>query len=99
MSHPPPGCISDGHANDLSHLQPDRLRIGGVAVFAGDWAWVEGPNGPRIPVGFVGTFIDTFFRTTKIIDSSGPRGRDCGQRHLLGMQATLVIRCRCWWWV
>lgn len=60
MSHPPPDSVSDGHANDLSHLQPDRLRIGGVGVFAGDWAWVEGPNGPRIPVGFVGTFIDTW---------------------------------------
>jgi hypothetical protein len=60
MPHPPPDNISDGHANDMSHLHPDRLRIGGVGVFAGDWAWVEGPNGPRIPVGFVGSFIDTW---------------------------------------
>jgi hypothetical protein len=82
MSHPPPGSSSDGHAHDLSHLPPDRLRIGGVGVFAGDWAWVEGPNGPRIPVGFVGTFIDTFFRTTKIIDLSGVHGHDRGQPHL-----------------
>ncbi|MDT5025773.1 MAG: hypothetical protein QOE61_2199 [Micromonosporaceae bacterium] len=60
MSHPPPGSLSDGPTNDLSHLHPDLLRIGGVAVFAGGWAWVEGPNGLRIPVGFVGTFIDTW---------------------------------------
>ncbi|MGI5185470.1 hypothetical protein ACQEVZ_55430 [Dactylosporangium sp. CA-152071] len=59
MSHPPSGNVPDGHSHELSYLHPDRLRIGGVGVFAGDWAWVDGPNGPRIPVGFVGTFIDT----------------------------------------
>jgi hypothetical protein len=41
---------------DLSHLRPDRLRLGSVGVFAGDWAWTGDP--PRIPVGFVGTLID-----------------------------------------
>ncbi len=41
---------------DLSHLHPDRLRLGSIGVFAGDWAWTGNP--PRIPVGFVGTLID-----------------------------------------
>lgn len=41
---------------DLSHLHPDTVRIGSIAVFAGDWAWTGQP--PRIPVGFVGTLID-----------------------------------------
>lgn len=53
---------------DLSHLQPNRLRLGSVAVFAGDWAWTGNP--PRIPVGFVGTLIDRWngwavFRCTR----------------------------------
>jgi len=55
---------------DLDHLRPDRIRIGSVGVFAGDWAWTPDAAGAmRIPVGFVGTLIDTFFRTTKIVDS------------------------------
>ncbi|GIJ49386.1 hypothetical protein Val02_62720 [Virgisporangium aliadipatigenens] len=41
---------------DLSYLHPDNVRIGSIAVFAGDWAWTGQP--PRIPVGFVGTLID-----------------------------------------
>lgn len=41
---------------DLSYLHPDNLTIGGIGVFAGDWAWSCEP--PRIPVGFVGTLID-----------------------------------------
>jgi hypothetical protein len=24
---------------NLDHLHPDRIRIGSVGVFAGDWAW------------------------------------------------------------
>ncbi|MGC5054641.1 DUF4314 domain-containing protein [Micromonospora sp. DT48] len=44
---------------DVSHLRPDRVRIGGVGVFAGDWARTTGPDGDdRIEVGFVGTLID-----------------------------------------
>ncbi|MEV7267911.1 DUF4314 domain-containing protein [Micromonospora aurantiaca] len=44
---------------DVSHLHPDRVRIGGVGVFAGDWARTTGPDGDdRIEVGFVGTLID-----------------------------------------
>jgi hypothetical protein len=50
-----------GDGRDLAHLHPDRLRIGGVAVFAGDWAWTPADDGTmRIPVGFVGTLIDTW---------------------------------------
>lgn len=60
MSHPPSGNTPDGHSHELSYLHPDRLRIGSVGVFAGDWAWIDGPNGPRIPVGFIGTLIDTW---------------------------------------
>jgi hypothetical protein len=54
---------------ELAHLHPDNLRLGGTGVFAGDWAWTDGPDGSsRIAVGFVGVLIDTFFRTTKIVD-------------------------------
>nr|WP_240762484.1 DUF4314 domain-containing protein [Micromonospora sp. HM134] len=50
---------------DVSHLHPDRVRIGAVGVFAGDWARTTGPDGDdRIAVGFVGTLIDFFFRAT-----------------------------------
>ena len=60
MSHTPPdNGISDSYP-DPDYLRPDRLRIGDIGVFAGSWAWVEGPNGPRIPVGFVGTLIGTW---------------------------------------
>ncbi|MFV2112913.1 DUF4314 domain-containing protein [Micromonospora sp. LOL_025] len=44
---------------DVSHLRPDRVRIGGVGVFSGEWARTTGPDGDdRIEVGFVGTLID-----------------------------------------
>jgi hypothetical protein len=43
---------------DVSHLHPDRVRIGSVGVFAGDWAWTVAAD--RIPVGFVGTLVDTW---------------------------------------
>ncbi len=44
---------------DVSHLHPDRVRIGDVGVFSGDWALTAGPDGTdRIAVGFVGNLID-----------------------------------------
>ncbi|MEO3773964.1 DUF4314 domain-containing protein [Micromonospora sp. B9E7] len=44
---------------DVSHLHPDRVRIGDVGVFSGDWARTTGPDGDdRIEVGFVGALID-----------------------------------------
>ncbi|BFU47721.1 DUF4314 domain-containing protein [Krasilnikovia sp. MM14-A1004] len=44
---------------DVSHLHPSRVRVGGVGVFAGDWAWTADTSGAdRIAVGFVGTLID-----------------------------------------
>ncbi|GLI03711.1 hypothetical protein [Phytohabitans aurantiacus] len=50
---------TDGAGRDLSHLHPDRLRIGRVGVFAGDWSCTEGPSGQiRIPMGYAGTLID-----------------------------------------
>ncbi|MDG4834174.1 hypothetical protein O7627_33455 [Solwaraspora sp. WMMD1047] len=50
-----------GAGRDLSHLRPDRLRIGGVGVFAGDWAATPGPSGQmRLPVGFVGVLTGTW---------------------------------------
>ncbi|MEV0453731.1 hypothetical protein [Catellatospora methionotrophica] len=49
---------SDAAANpsELDYLAPDRLRIGSVGVFAGEWAWYGDPS--RVPVGFVGTLLD-----------------------------------------
>jgi len=50
-----PHRAARGSGPDLSHLHPDTLRVGGVGVFAGDWAFTDGPDGTRrIPVGFVG---------------------------------------------
>lgn len=52
---------SPSPAPDLSHLHPDRLRLGGTGVFAGDWARINDPRrGARIPVGFIGVLIDTW---------------------------------------
>jgi hypothetical protein len=46
---------------DWSHLAQDRVRIGGIAVFAGDWTWYRtGDGDDRIRVGFVGVLIDTW---------------------------------------
>ncbi|MEV4481826.1 DUF4314 domain-containing protein [Micromonospora coxensis] len=51
----------DGDGRDLRHLYPERVRLGGPGVFAGDWAWTpEGGGQMRIPVGFVGTLVDTW---------------------------------------
>ncbi|WP_328372737.1 DUF4314 domain-containing protein [Micromonospora zamorensis] len=45
-------------SRDVSHLHPDRVRIGDVGVFAGDWArTVDLDGNDRIEVGFVGTLI------------------------------------------
>lgn len=50
-----------GDGRDLSHLHPDRVRIGSVGVFSGDWAWTIGADGTdRLAVGYVGTLIDTW---------------------------------------
>ncbi|RZU51255.1 uncharacterized protein DUF4314 [Krasilnikovia cinnamomea] len=44
---------------DMSHLHPERVRIGLVGVFAGEWAWsVDAEGADRVPVGFLGTLID-----------------------------------------
>ncbi|MEU7171505.1 MULTISPECIES: DUF4314 domain-containing protein [Micromonospora] len=49
----------DGDDRDLTHLRPDRVRLGGPGVFAGDWAWQPNADGQmRVPVGFVGTLVD-----------------------------------------
>jgi len=50
-----------GDGRDLSHVRPDRLRLGSIGVFAGDWAWRPTEDGDvRVPVGFVGTLIDSW---------------------------------------
>jgi hypothetical protein len=56
-----------GDGRGLSHLHPDRVmhpdrvRIGSVGVFSGDWAWTIRADGTdRIAVGYVGTLIDTW---------------------------------------
>ncbi|WP_330440512.1 DUF4314 domain-containing protein [Micromonospora sp. NBC_00821] len=44
---------------DVSHLRPEKVRVGDVGVFSGDWALTTGPDGgDRFTVGFVGTLID-----------------------------------------
>ncbi|MFG1888096.1 DUF4314 domain-containing protein [Micromonospora sp. NPDC049051] len=51
----------DGDDRDLSHVHPDRVRLGGPGVFAGDWAWTPNPEGElRVSVGFVGILVDTW---------------------------------------
>jgi hypothetical protein len=51
----------DGDDRDLQHVYPDRVRLGGPGVFAGDWAWTPNEAGQmRIPVGFVGILVDTW---------------------------------------
>ncbi|OKI45743.1 hypothetical protein A6A27_37895 [Micromonospora sp. CB01531] len=50
-----------GDDRDLRHVYPDRVRLGGPGVFAGDWAWTPNSAGDmRIPVGFAGTLIETW---------------------------------------
>ncbi len=52
-----------GHvpAGDWSHLAYDKIGIGGIGVFAGDWAGYRTADGTdRIRVGFVGLLIDTW---------------------------------------
>ncbi|MBM0273985.1 DUF4314 domain-containing protein [Micromonospora tarensis] len=49
----------DGDDRDLTHVHPDRVRLGGPGVFAGDWAWQPNADGQmRVPVGFVGILVD-----------------------------------------
>ncbi|MBQ0977881.1 DUF4314 domain-containing protein [Micromonospora sp. M61] len=44
---------------DVTHLRPDRVRVGDVGVFSGEWALTIGPDGgDRFAVGFVGTLIE-----------------------------------------
>lgn len=44
-----------GDGRDLSHLRPDRLRIGSIGVFAGEWSRYDAEDGAdRITVGYVG---------------------------------------------
>ncbi|MGK5741507.1 DUF4314 domain-containing protein [Micromonospora sp. URMC 103] len=51
----------DGDDRDVSHVYPERVRLGGPGVFAGDWAWTPNTDGDmRIPVGFVGVLVDTW---------------------------------------
>src|SRR5437763_5715174 len=62
---------------EWEHLRPERIRIGSIGVFAGDWAWTAAADSAmRIPVAFVGTLIDRFFRTTKITDTYRGLGRE-----------------------
>src|SRR2546421_1146012 len=72
LAHNPPDD-PDGHSPDQDdahpdgptgrpeweHLRPERIRIGSIGVFAGDWAWTPAADGAmRIPVAFVGTLVD-----------------------------------------
>ncbi|MEU5529375.1 DUF4314 domain-containing protein [Micromonospora chersina] len=51
----------EGDDRDLRHVYPERVRLGGPGVFAGDWAWTPDEHGKLcIPVGFVGTLVDTW---------------------------------------
>ncbi|WP_051809703.1 hypothetical protein [Actinoplanes subtropicus] len=43
----------------LEYLHPDRLRVGGIGVFARDWAWIRDAHGrDRVRVAFVGVLVD-----------------------------------------
>jgi hypothetical protein len=42
---------------DLTHLHPDRVDIGAVGVFSGDWALTPHDDGDRYTTGFVGTLL------------------------------------------
>jgi len=73
---------------ELAHLHPDNLRLGGTGVFAGDWAWTDGPDGSsRIAVGFVGVLIDTWngwavFRCSReVAEASGADQQQHRQEH------------------
>lgn len=82
----------DGDDRDLQHVYPQRVRLGGPGVFAGDWAWTPNEAGDmRIPVGFVGTLVDTWngwavFTCTRevaeAIVADQQAGRDRYRRHL-----------------
>ncbi|MFG1648386.1 DUF4314 domain-containing protein [Micromonospora sp. NPDC049275] len=49
----------DGDDRDLTHVHPDRVRLGGPGVFASDWAWQPNADGQmRVPVGFAGILFD-----------------------------------------
>jgi hypothetical protein len=43
---------------DLSHLHPDRVAVGAVGVFSGDWHYTLGEDGTdRYTIGYVGTLL------------------------------------------
>ncbi|HEX8626552.1 MAG TPA: DUF4314 domain-containing protein, partial [Catenuloplanes sp.] len=82
-----------GDGRNLSHLHPDRLRIGGVGVFSGDWAWTTNADGEwRIPVGFVGTLVDTwngwavFSCTRQVAEAIVAEQQDQRDRHRQGLR-------------
>ncbi|MEV6487245.1 DUF4314 domain-containing protein [Actinoplanes sp. NPDC051633] len=56
-------AASSPTGRDVSHLHPDRIRIGSVGVFAGDWSWTDSADGDRIDgdridVAFAGILVD-----------------------------------------
>lgn len=73
---------------DLHEMKPDQVRLGGTAVFSGEWMWTDGGEGPDYArIGFVGTLIDTWngwavFSCTRpvaeaiIADLQDQRGRE-----------------------
>ncbi|WP_146603903.1 hypothetical protein [Micromonospora deserti] len=71
----PAGCTQAVTREDAA---PDRVRLGGPGVFAGDRAWTPNVEGVmRISVGFAGTLVDILSWITKIvyIEASRTRGR------------------------
>ncbi|MER7276638.1 DUF4314 domain-containing protein [Dactylosporangium sp. NPDC000244] len=47
-----------GDDGDLSHLHPDRVTLGSVGVFSGDWNAADGDTGFPLTAGYVGTLLD-----------------------------------------
>ncbi|WP_435124395.1 DUF4314 domain-containing protein [Micromonospora tulbaghiae] len=91
----------DGDDRDLSHVYPQRVRVGGPGVFAGDWAWMPNGGGQmRVPVGYVGTLVDTWngwavFTCTRevaeaiVADQQAARDR---YRHQLAAEGVTGVR-------
>ncbi|MEV6931597.1 hypothetical protein AB0M46_44885 [Dactylosporangium sp. NPDC051485] len=81
-----------GDDRDLTGLHPDRLTLGGVGVFAGDWGChTDGDGAWRIRRGYVGTLIDTWngfavFRCTRAVADAIvadlQHNRDTYRRHV-----------------
>ncbi|MEV0430582.1 DUF4314 domain-containing protein [Micromonospora sp. NPDC050495] len=83
-----------GDDRDLRHVYPDRVRVGGPGLFAGDWAWTPDQQGQlRVPVGFVGVLVDRWngwavFTCTRDVAEAIVADQQDARRHLGAAGAT-----------